>query len=93
MTNNRKYIRFILCSLLIFLFSCSQDYSIEEISDEYCLCSQLTDLKKQECVTNWSKKYKGSVNELKDCKEINYKMIECNGFEGDKDFYRKLMDN
>ena len=84
----------ILICLSSFLFiGCSETYTPEQISDSYCECSQLTEDKKVACVKEWSIKYKGSLTTNEEHKRVNYKMIECNGFEGDNDFYLKLIEN
>ncbi len=81
----------ILFSSFILLYSCSQDYTPQEVSESYCKCAQLTIEKKVQCVNEWEQKYKGSLRTLEERKVVNYNMIECNGFEGDRDYYRRLM--
>lgn len=73
--------------------SCSKRYTPEEISNSYCECIELLEVKKIPCVKDWAVKYKGSLRTKEARKAVNYNMIECNGFEGDNDFYLKLMRN
>ncbi|MCT4582268.1 MAG: hypothetical protein N4A35_12720 [Flavobacteriales bacterium] len=76
----------------IFLFSCRQNYSPQEVSESYCKCAQLDPKEKTSCVKEWAEIYKGSLETPEERKLVNYNMIECNGFEGDRDFYRRLME-
>lgn len=85
---------FLLICLSSFLFvSCSETYTPKQVSNAYCECAQLSESEKFACVKEWSIKYSGVLSTDKDRKEVNYSMIECNGFEGDNDFYLKLMRN
>ncbi len=81
------------CLLFIFLVSCTTSYSPAEVSSAYCDCVSLSEDKKKPCVKEWAIKYKGALKSKEDHKTVNYNMIECNGFEGDNDFYLKLMRN
>ncbi len=74
-------------------YSCQQHYTPQQIADDYCNCAQLPEDKKIICVKEWASKYKGTLKGKEEHETVNYKMIECNGFEGDKDFYLKLMKN
>ena len=80
--------------LCVFIFSsCSESCTPEDVSVDYCACAQLSNDEKTACIQKWALKYKGRIKKIEDRKVINYNMIECNGFEGDNDFYRKLMDD
>ena len=73
--------------------SCGEKYTPEEISNSYCVCIELSEDKKASCVKEWAVKYKGNLKTKEEHKQVNYNMIECNGFEGDNDFYLKLVEN
>ena len=88
-----RYISFFLLFNLLLLASCSSSYSPEEVSEAYCKCASLPEDDKPACVKEWSIKYKGVLKTKEEHKTVNYNMIECNGFEGDNDFYLKLMRN
>ena len=77
--------------LFVTVTSCGKSYTPEEISEAYCDCTTLPEDEKIPCVQEWATKYKGSIKTKEDRKTVNYNMIECNGFEGDNDFYLKLM--
>lgn len=76
-----------------FLASCKENYTPGQIAEDYCYCAQLHKTKKRSCVREWLVKYKSTLKTKEDYKEVNYSMIECNGFEGDNDFNLKLMKN
>lgn len=82
-----------LCFVSLFTSSCGTKYTPEEVANSYCECVELSEDKKTTCVKEWSIKYKGSLTTTDEHKQVNYNMIECNGFEGDNDFYLKLMRN
>ena len=83
----------LLIPSLLLLTNCKPNYTPEEVSSAYCNCASLSEDEKPACVKEWSIKYKGSLKTKEDHKTVNYNMIECNGFEGDNDFYLKLMRN
>jgi len=82
-----------LIFVLLLLVSCSSSYEPKEVSSAYCDCVSLPQDEKPACIKEWSIKYKGALKTAEAHKTVNYNMIECNGFEGDNDFYLKLMRN
>lgn len=88
---DKKIIGFLF--MISIITSCAKEYTPQEISESYCECIELSKDKKRTCVKGWSIKYKGTLKSEKDEREVNYNMIECNGFEGDNDFYLKLVDH
>lgn len=85
-----KKIRFFFIVLLPFFYSCSTNYSSEEIITAYCQCVELPQVKKTRCVSEWATKYNARYSTPEELKQLIYSMIECNGFEGENDFNLKL---
>lgn len=76
-----------------FIVGCAESYTPDEIAEAYCKCSELPKVNKLSCINEWSQKFAGVLKTEEDQRQVNYNMIECNGFEGDNDFYLKLMQN
>jgi len=85
--------KYLILFLAIFISSCNKNYTPEEVSNSYCDCVAFSEYKKKTCILDWAVKYKGALKTKEEHKKVNYNMIECNGFEGDNDFYLKLMRN
>jgi hypothetical protein len=71
---------------ILFFSSCHNKYTPEEITKAYCDCTSLLASNKEACVKEWAAYYKGRLQTKEELKQVNYNMIECNGFEGENDF-------